>query len=120
MMLYLTSANKIVTSRELEKTIDFPQQSIFTAGRRLKKSGLVGTVSGPFGGYVLAKPPEDITIQEILVTFDDVFHIGKEVAADRFTAPSLGNLAKMFTEVKDAAEKKLGSVTLADLINKGE
>ena len=119
-MLYLTSANKIVTSRELEKTIYFPQQSIFTAGRRLKKSGLVGTVSGPFGGYVLAKPPEDITIQEILVTFDDVFHIGKEVSADKFTAPKLGNLAKMFAKLKAETEQKLGLVTLADLINNRE
>ena len=44
MMVCLTGENDIVSSRELEKAIRFPQQTIFNAGRRLKKAGLINKI----------------------------------------------------------------------------
>ena len=118
MMVYLASENKIVTSRELEDVTQFPQQSIFTAGRKLKKSGLVNTISGPFGGYVLAKPPESISVQEILTAFNDAFTISKELSSDELSTTTLSNLTKMLVEVKDDMEKTLSSYTLSKLIDR--
>ena len=117
MMAYLASVDRIVTSREFEDETQFPQQSIFTAGRKLKKSGLINTVSGPFGGYVLAKPPGEISVQEILLAFDDAFSVGKELSAGSFTATTLSNLTKMLEEVKDDLDAKMSSYTLSKLIH---
>ena len=117
MMVYLASVDRIVTSRELEEETQFPQQSIFSAGRKLKKSGLLNTISGPFGGYVLSKSPEDISVQDILTAFNDAFTISEELSTDRLAATSLSNLTKMLAEVKDDLESKLSSVTLSKLIN---
>lgn len=36
----------------------------------LKKAGLVKSVRGPMGGYMLAKPPERITVGDILRTLE--------------------------------------------------
>ena len=118
MMVYLASEGKVVTSRELEDVTKFPQQSIFTAGRKLKKSGLVNTISGPFGGYILAKPPENISVQEILTAFNDAFIISKELSSDGLTTTTLSNLTQMLVEVKDDMEKTLSSYTLSKLIVK--
>lgn len=34
--------------------------------RKLKKAGIINSHRGPFGGHMLAKPPEDITIGSIV------------------------------------------------------
>ncbi|MBI5103243.1 MAG: Rrf2 family transcriptional regulator [Nitrospirae bacterium] len=33
---------------------------------QLRKSGVIGSVKGPGGGYVLSRPPDDVSIGEIL------------------------------------------------------
>jgi len=37
---------------------------------KLKKNGIVKTQRGPFGGYLLAKPPEEISIGDIVRTLE--------------------------------------------------
>jgi len=116
MMVCLTGENQIVSSRELEKAIRFPQQTIFNAGRKLKKAGLINTVNGPFGGYTLAKPPENITIQEILLAFKDTFDINELFSPRKASAATLRNFSKLLTDVKVEMEHKLSAFTLADLL----
>lgn len=45
-----------------EKAINYMEQLF----NKLKKHGLVNSVKGPGGGYVLAKEPEEISILEIM------------------------------------------------------
>jgi len=116
MMVCLADENRIITSRELESKIRFPQQSIFTASRKLKKAGFINTVSGPFGGYLLAKPPEQITVQEILSAFKDAFTISNEALAKKSSMKSLRKLAKKLSHVKDEIDAQM-SFTLADVLN---
>ena len=120
MMVCLTGKNQIVSSRELEKAIRFPQQTIFNAGRRLKKAGLISTVSGPFGGYTLAKPPESITIQEVLLAFKDTFEINELFSPKKASAATLHNFSKLLTNVKIEIERKMSAFTLADLLEETE
>ena len=116
MMVYLTGENRIVTSRELEKAINIPQQSIFGAGRKLKKFGFIKTVNGPFGGYVLAKPPEKITIQDILRAFKDEFYIGETTLAKKAPTKTFGSFAVKLENIKKEVDKQM-SFTLADLLS---
>ena len=105
-----------MTSRELEAKIHFSRQSILTAGRKLKKCGFVNTVNGPFGGYILAKPADEIVIQEVLVAYKDEFNINKEVSKKGTALPTLQNYAKKMADVKAETDQKL-SFTLADLLD---
>ena len=127
-MVYLTGENRIITSRELEKALNIPQQSIFGAGRKLKKFGFVKTVSGPFGGYVLAKPPESITVQDILSAFKDEFNIGSEKKdsqqlgmtavfgkSKKAQSKTLQNFSEKLINVKKEVDRQM-SFTLADLL----
>jgi len=103
-----------MTSRELESKIKFPQQSILSAGRKLKKHGFIKTVKGPFGGYILAKPAGKITIQEILEAYKDGFNISGETTCMKPALPALQHYIKMLTDIKDEINEKF-SFTLADL-----
>jgi Rrf2 family transcriptional regulator, iron-sulfur cluster assembly transcription factor len=42
--------------------------------QKLKKAGVIKSVRGPFGGYLLAKNPEEITVGDIIKAID-----GKEI-----------------------------------------
>lgn len=104
-----------MTSRELESKIHFPQQSILAAGRKLKKHGFINTVNGPFGGYFLAKPPDQFTVQEILSAYQDGFNINREEPLKKTTLSVLQNYMKTLTNIKSDIDQKF-SFTLADLL----
>ena len=47
---------------------------------QLRKAGLVRSIKGPSGGYLLAKPVRDITVEEILEVLEGPFSIvGEEL-----------------------------------------
>lgn len=117
MMAYLAGEDRTVSSRELEQMICFPQQSIFSAGRKLKQSKLVNTISGPFGGYILAVSPENITIQDILLAFEDEFHISDEMLVKRSKKKTLHNFAKWLMNTEADMRQRMSMFTLADLLN---
>jgi len=117
-MVYLTGKNKtVVPSRELEEMICFPQQSIFSAGRKLKHFGFINTVSGPFGGYILAKQPGEITFYDILSAFKDDFSISKEININKASPSSLLNFASLFVEIESETNERMSGLTLSDLLN---
>ena len=115
MIVCLAEENRLMSSRELETKINFPQNSIFTAGRKLKKHGFISTVSGPFGGYKLAKPANQITVQEILTAYKDGFNISNELTSKENTLPVLLKYAKLLTKIKNDIDQKF-SFTLVDLL----
>ena len=120
MMVYMAGENRIVSSRELEKMIGFPQQSIFSAGRKLKKAGFINTVAGSFGGYTLAKPLEEISIQDILTAFKDEFCMNGEISAEKATTASLRRFLDICHEFEAEAKNGMSAVTLADMLKDKE
>jgi Rrf2 family protein len=115
MLVYLMEKNRIVSSNELERELGFPQQSVFSVGRKLKKAGFINTVAGPFGGYTLGKAPEDISIQEILCVFQDGFILYNQPKKPAATTV-LRHLDKWMMKVESDTIKKMASYTLADLM----
>jgi Rrf2 family transcriptional regulator, iron-sulfur cluster assembly transcription factor len=53
------SARQGISARYLEQILN-----------KFKKAGIILSVRGPFGGYLLAKKPEDITIGDIIRALD--------------------------------------------------
>lgn len=87
----------------------------------MKSSGLVRSIRGPHGGYVLSKPPEEIKLSEIFrvlegptLTVDCVDH--EEVCpncADCITR-------QLWAEMNNAILSVLDSKTLSDLVKMAE
>ena len=79
----------------------------------LKSAGLVKSLRGPGGGYLLTKPPDEITISEIISAVDD--HQPR-VPIDN----PMQSIAKQLTDllwesINDRLLSSLRTVTLADL-----
>ena len=92
---------------------------------KLRRDGLVRSVRGPSGGYVLSRTPAAITVGKIVKALEGSItpvdcasgHEGwKTVCQHRKTCVTKAVWAKLAKAIDDCLE----SVTLADLCNKGE
>lgn len=84
---------------------------------RLKKQGLVTSIRGPKGGYLLAKDPEQITVAEIVRILDgqSVLQNGKNGKAKEVQRHAQRIAHAVFHCVHERLAKSLDQVTLKDL-----
>ena len=87
----------------------------------LKKAHYIQSVRGPKGGHILAKPPEEITVGEIVALLED----GASLAACSDNAGVCERSPTCLTrQVWQAAAQamfdKLNTITLADLLKTTE
>jgi len=68
--LALRYKKELVTSHDLAKRIDAPIKFMEQVLLDLKKGGFVESKRGSAGGYLLAKPPEEIIVGDILRFID--------------------------------------------------
>jgi Rrf2 family protein len=90
----------------------------------LKNHGLLQSKKGKGGGYFLAKPPDTITIGQIVRIVDGPIaplpcvsrtaYMRCEECADERTCP----IRLVMKDVREATSRILDSVTLADMINR--
>ncbi|MFA5109950.1 MAG: Rrf2 family transcriptional regulator [Desulfobaccales bacterium] len=83
----------------------------------LKKANYVKSVRGPKGGHILAKPPEEITIGEIVALLEDGARL-TECADNPLICERSPVCATryLWREAAQAMFEKLESITLADLV----
>lgn len=84
----------------------------------LKRAQYVKSVRGPKGGHTLAKPPEEITVGEIVALLEDGVSLvecsyNEAVCARADICPT----RYLWREAAQAMFAKLNSITLADLLN---
>ena len=85
----------------------------------LKRSRYVKSKMGAEGGYALAKPPEEITLAEIIRLMDGALAPVLSVSEYFYESTPVersGNLLRVFAEIRDFISKKLESTTFADLL----
>lgn len=85
----------------------------------LKSSGLVRSIRGPRGGYVLAKPPAEIKLKDVFLTLE-----GPVAPAECLDHPEYCSRCtdcatrEIWQELQDAIFGVLESITLADLVER--
>ena len=76
----------------------------------LKQSGIVESVRGQKGGYILAKAPQEIRLQEVVATFEKNFLPGrlKQGNSDVFM--------NIWEEMEQETKKVLDKITFDDIL----
>lgn len=87
----------------------------------LKKAELVEAAKGAQGGYRLAKPPQKMTVLEVLKALEQSL-FEKTVKSVSRTAGDIEEAMqeKVFSALDHAATETLGEVTLYDLVNEAD
>lgn len=68
--LFLSKTNKPVQIKDISASAEIPQNYLEQLLIMLRQAGLVTSVRGAHGGYLLAKSPHDILIKDILVALE--------------------------------------------------
>lgn len=87
----------------------------------LKRAGLMKSIRGPKGGYVLGRPAEDISLAEVVGLLEDGECLVDCLAQDdscRHTATCATRL--VWQEAGQALFDRLRRITLADLLKRDE
>ncbi|MBF0479466.1 MAG: Rrf2 family transcriptional regulator [Candidatus Omnitrophica bacterium] len=84
----------------------------------LKNAGLVSTVRGAHGGYMLAKFPKEITLKDIVSTLEGPIVLVDCVDNDAICGRSGECIAQViWKEVSQSISKIFEEYTLADMVN---
>jgi Rrf2 family protein len=102
---------------EIARVQKIPVKYLEQLIRTLKKAGLITSVRGSKGGHRLNRPPESITIGQLVRLFE-----GQTDLVACVSAPEICQMAEdcrvrtVWGEANEAMYEKLDSVTIADLI----
>lgn len=65
MALLAADPERLVSVREAAKALKVSEAHLAKVMQRLAKAGLVESIRGPRGGFLLARPPEEMTLLEV-------------------------------------------------------
>lgn len=118
--LSMAGAGRRVSGKEICQKQRIPSALLIKALRPLARRGLVSTARGVGGGFELAKPPESVTLLEIIEAVQ-----GPLIFNECLTRPglcerdSLCPVHPVWREIREDAEKTLSLWTLQDLARTG-
>jgi Rrf2 family protein len=106
-------------SAEIARLEDLPQKFLENILVDLRRKGLVASLRGPAGGFRLTRPPEDITVAEVLFAVDGPLTElgGPQHGREREARASA--LVRVWNAAEESVRHLLESVTVADLVPGG-
>lgn len=105
------SLKKIARKQELS---DNYLEQLFSV---LKRDGLLNSVRGSKGGYMLSKPPKDITVGNILRSLEGSLAPASCVVNDNECCKDDGCATKLvLMKIKNSIDKVVDSITLEDMM----
>ena len=86
----------------------------------LKKANFIKSVRGPKGGHMLAKPPEEITVGDIVRILEGGINLSSCIENPEVCDRTRECLTRgLWEEATKAMYEKLNSATLSKMINEG-
>jgi Rrf2 family protein len=107
----------VISAREISDAYHIPYPLLAKVLQQLAIKGLVKSVQGTKGGYVLAKRPTDITVADIVEVFEGPLAVAECFKDEKITCPQWdGCLIKgPFYELNQKIYHLLVQTTVADL-----
>lgn len=123
-MLASLSADEVLSAAALAEYHGVSSSYLLKHLQALSRAGVLATIPGPKGGYQLAKPPEDVSLLDVVLALEgpepafrckEIRRNGPNPMPERyFSAPCEINVAMLKAERAYRAE--LRKVTIGDLL----
>lgn len=118
-ILYLAIKKEVTSSILIARDMGIPGKYLINLGAKLKYAGLVNTHKGKHGGYSLAKPPEDISIYDILLASEETIKINRCLEQDRYCSRDGAKscqVRRFYCVAQEKMETYFKSITIADMM----
>lgn len=104
-MVIIARCDKIINASQIAEMTDASRNHLAKVMLTLTKMGLVKSMRGPSGGFVLAKKPEEITLLDVYEAIEGKIYINKCPVNKQicpFTKCIMNNIInKVTTELRD-------------------
>lgn len=100
--------------REISESYGIPERYLVQILLQLKGAGLVASTRGASGGYRLAKPAAEVSLNEVLTAIDGPDTSPREAAQGNRSAARI--LATVWERVRQAERSVLETTTIAELV----
>jgi Rrf2 family protein len=109
-----------VAARELADVERLPPDYVEQILLRLRRAGLVESVRGARGGYLLARPPAEISVRDVMQACEhQTFEVNcdtHQVDGERCAGDSSCSIRPIWFGLQQRIDVFLGSISLADLL----
>ena len=104
-------------SSEIALRRHVPEQYLDQLLTSLRKAGFVRSLRGPAGGHELARPPEEISVREVITVLDGSLSpvAWLDEPPERTDHPHRCGQREIWERIRDATESILDEYTIADL-----
>ena len=111
----MQSGSGPIQAKSIARRQGIPARFLEQVLHAMKKAGLVSSVRGAQGGYVLSRKPSDLSVAEILEALEGpLFHSGVNGRPSP-TRKSDALLGKIWTRVSEAERDVLEGITVEEL-----
>ena len=114
-------SNKPVRLQEISERQDISLHYLEQLFRRLRRGGVVRSVRGPGGGYLLARPMGQIPVKDVLLSVGENINPAKDIVGSsdiRESTPEFILTKTYFLNLAAIMQEYLESTTLGDLVRK--
>ena len=119
LQLAAADAEGPISCSHLAREGHMPERFLLQILRSLVTSGILRSIRGVEGGYLLAKPPQEISMLEIYEACDG--RLDTTVPALKgFPEGSREALSNVMDRIAAAARRELSRVSVADLLENGQ
>jgi len=115
-ILYLAKSKQVVSSNRLSKIIRVSPRYLLQIGAKLRDVGLISSVNGPTGGYLLNKSPEEISLYDIIVIMEGETETRQKPLPETEDAYEFLALNMAYEHVKNTLEQNLKDITIESLL----
>lgn len=119
--LTLAASDDRLSSAEIAEREQIPRRYLEQILSSLRQSGLVQSVRGAKGGYSLGKPPEQITVAQLVKSVEGILPpmlcTNPELQSETCRSDSDCNCRGLCSELENSVARVLEGTTLADILN---
>lgn len=100
-----------IQAKEIAERKQIPPKFLEQILIQLRNAGLIHSLRGASGGYLLARPPEQITLREVVEAVEGELNIVDAKLEDK-------TLVKVWAEIQQNFLKSLETITIQKLVNR--
>lgn len=112
--------SSVTSTREISEAYKMPYPLLAKIMQQLSNRGLIKSVQGTKGGYVLAKKAENISVVDVVEIFDGRVAVADCFKEEKITCPQWDgcHIRDPFYELNMKIYQMLAETSMADLIKK--
>jgi Rrf2 family protein len=111
-------SNEPVRIRRIAERHSVPPRFLVQILLQLKGAGLVASVRGAAGGYNLVKPPNEISLGQVMEVIEGSSDEDAQTSSASPDSPAVKVLMQAWNEVGKIQRRMLDGITLADLLDR--